>query len=233
MPPVFRCVASRNKRKTRLIGNFEPGLGSEVLQRFCAPAGARGPRASPGGRPATRVARLGPAGSGPLRLHPTHSQQRRPIRPVAHPEALRAWATSPAVLRTAKALLNPLPFRAARSPGGPKAQRASPATLRVARAQPNSPPVRPRRVPPLTGAFGHPEIAASTPKPRPAIPLGIALLTLRPVSASLRLRFHSAAFSRALAEILSKRALTRLDDFLLQRSRAGAIHSLSAHRRNS
>ncbi|WP_294601086.1 hypothetical protein, partial [uncultured Rikenella sp.] len=45
---------------------------------------------------------------------------------------------------------------------------------------------------------------------------------IRLTAAPLSLR-HLSHFSRALAEILSKRALTRLDDFLFQQSPAGIL----------
>ena len=88
--------------------------------------------------------------------------------------------------------------------------------------------IRPRRAPPRA--------AKASPLPRTAIPLGIALLALapnsspklapvlRPVSASLRLRYRSAAFSRALGNLVKtrKRILTIS---LCRRRRADALNN--------
>ena len=99
-----------------------------MISKFCG-SRSRAGRSHPRRRPATRRC------SFPATLAPTCSspaQSSTPFGLSSTPEALRAWATRPAARRAAKALLNPLPFRAARSPGGPKAQRASPAILRIA-----------------------------------------------------------------------------------------------------
>ena len=122
--------------------------------------------------------------------------------------------------------LSPIPPRRS-APGRQGRQLCDPHEHRI-----HSPPpfceVRPRRAPSRA--------AKASPLPRTAIPLGIALLALapnsspklapvlRPVSASLRLRYRSAAFSRALGNLVKtrKRILTIS---LCRRRRADALNN--------
>ncbi len=196
MPPVFRCVASRNKRKPRLIGNFEPGLGLEVLQRFCGSKSRAGREPPPSGRPVTHYARLGtrrlrpvPTASNSQPNSPPHS----PCRP-SPPSGKAAGRRGRRFCEPQKlcSILCHFGLRAPRVGQRPSAQARRPCG-----SQEFSPILHPfvLGASPRASAFGHPEIAASTPKPRTAI-LRIALLALgpkhRPASAPLRLRYRSA-----------------------------------------
>ncbi len=130
MPSVFSCVASRNKRyvSNSQLPTFTPNnltliIGQPPAARRVARAGAT----PAGGTPASPIGILSSVGRTPgstavslrtLRASrgeasgPRDSSSRKssaqstaPIRPVAHsPEALCAWATRPAVRRTARAL---------------------------------------------------------------------------------------------------------------------------------